>query len=245
MSAPGTVHQAMIRRHFQYKQTITTILADSEADIEVAKAGILDARIAVEAMVAADPFFASTFEPYDPGSDHPIICRMVDAAYEAGVGPMAAVAGTIARAGVEAMQEGGAIFGVVDNGGDIAFMSDRILRIGIYAGNASAFLQSAFLCPPQEKITGVCTSSATVGPSISLGTADAATVFSDDLSAADAWATALCNRLSADDQSEFNRLSGSRVRGAVAIFGDSLFSYGSVPEIVPAKIDTNLITRGI
>ncbi len=235
----------MIRRHFQYKQTITTILADCDADSDLAKAGILDARIAVEAMVASDPFFASTFEPYDPGSDHPIICRMVDAAYEADVGPMAAVAGTIAWAGVKAMQEGGALFGVVDNGGDIALMTDRVLRIGVYAGSNSTLDQSALLCPPQKEITGVCTSSATVGPSISLGTADAVVVFSDDVSAADAWATALCNRLSADDQSDFNRLSGSRVRGAVAIFGDSLFSYGSVPEIVPAKIDTNLITRGI
>jgi len=235
----------MIRRHFQYKQTITTILADCEADIDLAKAGILDARMAVEAMVTADPFFASTFDPYDPGSDHPVICRMVDAAYEADVGPMASVAGTIAWAGVEAMQDAGSLFGVVDNGGDIAFMTDRILRIGMYAGSASAGGHSAFLCQPQEKISGVCTSSATVGPSISLGTADAATVFSDDVSAADAWATALCNRLSADDRSAFNRLPGSRVHGAVAIFGDALFSYGSVPEIVPAKIDVNLITKGI
>lgn len=235
----------MIRRHFQYRQTITTILADSEADVDLAKAGILDARIAVEAMVAADPFFASTFEPYDPGSDHPVICRMVDAAYEADVGPMAAVAGTIAWAGVEGMQDGGALFGVVDNGGDIALITDRVLRIGLYAGSAPAGGQSAFLCPPQEKIYGVCTSSATVGPSISLGTADAVTVFSNDVSAADAWATALCNRLSADDQSDFNSLSGSRVHGAVAIFGDSLFSYGTVPEIVLAIIDMDLITQGI
>ena len=35
-------------------------------------------------------------------------------------GPMAAVAGAIAWAGVEAMQEAGASFGVIDNGGDIA-----------------------------------------------------------------------------------------------------------------------------
>lgn len=235
----------MIRRHFQYKQTITTILADSEADINLAKAGILDARVAVEAMVASDPFFASTFEPYDPGSDHPAISRMVDAAYEADVGPMAAVAGTIAWAGVEAMQEGGSLFGVVDNGGDIAFLTDRVLRVGMYAGNTAGFGQSAFLCPPSSKITGVCTSSATVGPSISLGTADAVSVFSDDVSAADAWATALGNSLSADDQSAFTRLAGSRVKGAVAIFDSALFTYGTVPEIVPAHVDPNLITRGI
>lgn len=235
----------MIRRHFQYKQTITTILADCEADIEVAINGILDARHAVEAMIATDPYFGSSFDPYDPSSEHPVICRMVDAAYEAGVGPMAAVAGTIAWAGVEAMQEAGAVFGVIDNGGDIAYLTDRILRIGMYAGSAGESGQCAFLCQPQKEISGVCTSSATVGPSISLGTADAVCVFSDNISSADAWATALCNQLSPIDRSAFGGLSGSKVHGVVAVFGDEIFSYGNVPEIVHARVDTTLITRGI
>ena len=232
----------MIRKHFQYRETITSILADGAVEIEAAKVGILDARHEIEAVIAADPFFGSTFEPCDPVSDHPVIRRMVDAAYEANVGPMAAVAGTIAWAGAESMKVAGAAFGVVDNGGDIAFFSDRPLRIGIYAGVGS---QNAFLLPPQEEIYGVCTSSATIGPSISLGSADAVTVFSDNVSVADAWATSLCNRLVPEDRSALDDLVGSRVHGVLAHFGEMMISHGTVPEIVPAFVNPALITKGI
>ncbi|WP_394340578.1 UPF0280 family protein [Methanocalculus sp. MSAO_Arc2] len=242
LSTPGALHQAMIREHFQFRQTVTTILADQLDHIEAAKQAIMDARQVIEMVVSADPFFLSTFDPYDPGFYDPVIRRMVDAAYEADVGPMAAVAGTIAWSGVEAMQEAGALFGVVDNGGDIALFSDRTLRIGIYSGTGS---KRAYLIPPVEEICGVCTSSATIGHSISLGSADAVTVFSSHVSGADAWATALCNKLTPDDLSAFDTLAGSSARGAVAIFSDTLYSFGSVPEIVPARVDFGLITRGI
>ncbi|MBR1368296.1 hypothetical protein RJ53_01795 [Methanocalculus chunghsingensis] len=230
----------MIRRHFQHHQTITTILADCEEHIGAAREGILDARQAVEAVCATDPFFASTFDPYDPGSDHPVIRRMVAAAEEAGVGPMAAVAGTIAWAGVEAMVDAGAGFGVVDNGGDIALISDRDLRIGIYAGESNR--NSAFLIPPQTEPTGICTSSASVGPSISLGSADAVTVFSGNVSAADAWATSLCNSLTPDDLSSFSLLEETGVIGVIAVFGDVIIRWGTIPALVSAHIDRNLIT---
>lgn len=232
----------MIREHFEFRQTITTILADSKADIEAAKSGILKARMAVESAVSADPFLLSTFEPYDPGFDHPVIQRMVAAGSAAGVGPMAAVAGTIAWAGVEAMADAGARFGVVDNGGDIALFSDRPIRIGIYAGDLR---NRAFLLPPQERISGVCTSSATVGPSISFGSADAVTVFSPDVSVADAYATALCNRLSPGDYSALSDLEGSPITGVLALFGEEMVVRGEVPDIVLAEVDTDLITRGL
>ncbi|MCP1715243.1 ApbE superfamily uncharacterized protein (UPF0280 family) [Methanocalculus alkaliphilus] len=233
----------MIRRHFQHRQTITTIHADCEEHIEAARGGILDARKAVEGVCATDPFFASTFDPYDPGSDHPVIRRMVAAADEAGVGPMAAVAGTIAWSGVEAMVDAGADCGIVDNGGDIALISDRDLRIGIYAGESNR--NSAFLMPPQKKITGICTSSATVGPSISLGSADAVTVFSGNVAAADAWATALCNTLTPDDLSPLPLLVETGVIGVIAVFGDDILRWGAVPPLVSARIDPNLITKGM
>jgi hypothetical protein len=232
----------MIREHFQYRTTITTILGERSVEIEAAKAGMLEARQAIESVIASDPFFLSTFDPYDPGSNHPVIRRMVDAAYEADVGPMAAVAGTIAWAGAESMKEAGADFGVVDNGGDIALFSDRDLRVGIYAGTGS---QHAILLPPQETITGICTSSASIGPSISFGVADAVCVFSDDVSAADAWATSLCNRLTPDDRTALETLVGTRVNGMLALFGEVMISYGRVPEIVPAYVNPALITKGI
>ena len=124
----------MIREPFRFRETIATILADDPVHIAAAKDGILTARQALERYIAHDPFFAATFDPYTPDSDERIIIRMADATRRAGVGPMAAVAGAIAWAGVEAMQDKGAGFGVIDNGGDIALVSDRPVRVGSTRG---------------------------------------------------------------------------------------------------------------
>lgn len=51
----------MIREHFQFRQTVTTILADQLDHIEAAKQAIMDARQVIEMVVSADPFFLSTF----------------------------------------------------------------------------------------------------------------------------------------------------------------------------------------
>src|SRR5512136_84341 len=153
----------MIREPFHFRETFATILADDPAHIAAAKSGMMAARQVLEAYIARDPFFAATFDPYDPDSGEPVIKRMADAARRAGVGPMAAVAGTIAWSGIEAMQEAGASFGVIDNGGDIALVSDRPVRVGVHAGGAALSNKIAFVVPPQETILGICTSSATVG----------------------------------------------------------------------------------
>jgi ApbE superfamily uncharacterized protein (UPF0280 family) len=185
----------MIRERFFFRETIATILAQEPAHIAAARNGILAARQVLERYIARDPFFSATLEPYEPDSDEPVIVRMACAARKAGVGPMAAVAGVIAWVGIEEMVETGATFGVIDNGGDIAMISDRPVRVGVHAGTAPISNRAAFIVPPQERILGICTSSSTVGPSISFGVADAVTVFSHDVALADAWATSVCNQI--------------------------------------------------
>ncbi len=234
----------MIRERFSYRQTFATILADTPEHIEAAKAGMLAARQVLEAYIARDPFFASTFDPYVPDSDDLIITRMADATRVAGVGPMAAVAGAIAWAGVEAMQEAGAVFGVIDNGGDIALVSDRDVRIGVHAGEAALSNRIAFVVPPQDSVLGICTSSATVGPSISFGVADAVTIFSRNVALADAWATAVCNEIRVDNLSVLDRINPNDVRGIFAILGDRQVRWGNLPPLVSADVDERLISAG-
>ncbi|HMK15469.1 MAG TPA: UPF0280 family protein, partial [Methanomicrobiales archaeon] len=123
----------MIREHFQFRETIATILADDPSHIAAAKEGMMSARQELEAYIARDPFFAITYDPYLPEEGGKVVGRMADAARRAGVGPMAAVAGTIAWSGVEAMAGAGARFGVIGNGGDIALVTDRELRVGVHA----------------------------------------------------------------------------------------------------------------
>ncbi|MDV2482004.1 UPF0280 family protein [Methanoculleus sp. Wushi-C6] len=234
----------MIREHFEFRQTIATILADDAGAVAAAKSGMLAARQEVERRIALDPYFQATFEPYTVTASEKAVGRMVRAAAGAGVGPMAAVAGAVAWSGVEAMVDAGASFGLVDNGGDIALVSDREVKVGVFAGASPLSGQIAFRVPPQEEILGICTSSATVGPSISLGVADAVTVFAPDVAVADAWATAICNRITAEDTSVLDTLSGAGVRGVLAVIGDAVIRWGDLPPIVRARVDERLITAG-
>ncbi len=234
----------MIREPFVFRQTFATILADTPEHVIAAKKGMIAARQQIEAYIARDPFFRDTFDPYSPDSDDPVICRMASAAKNAGVGPMAAVAGAIAHEGVAAMVAGGARFGVIDNGGDIALVSNRNVRIGIHAGVSSLSDRIAFVVPPQDTILGVCTSSATVGPSISFGVADAVCVFATDPYLADAWATAICNQIRGGDRSVLDRLNKTEVTGVLAIIGDTMITWGDLPPIVPAVVDEQLISAG-
>jgi ApbE superfamily uncharacterized protein (UPF0280 family) len=234
----------MIRAPFVFRETFATILADDQEHIAAAKSGMLAARQAVEAYISYDPFFLTTFDPYEPDSDDELILRMTDATKKAGVGPMAAVAGAIAWAGAEAMVDAGAIFGVIDNGGDIALISDRPVRVGVHAGGAALSNRVAFVVPPQEKILGICTSSATVGPSISFGMADAVTIFSHDVALADAWATAVCNLIRPDDQTVLSGVNANEVLGIFAILGESIVQWGHLPPLIPAVVNEQLISAG-
>jgi hypothetical protein len=234
----------MIREPFRYRETFAAILAETPAHAAAAKEGMIAARQVLEAHIARDPFFANTFFPYTPETDEPLILHMADAAAHAGVGPMATVAGAIASAGIDAMIAAGATFGVIDNGGDIALVSDRDVRVGVHAGSSPLSDKIAFIVPPQKEPFGICTSSATVGPSISFGIADAVTIFARDPLDADAWATAVCNRIRPDDRRVLDTIDPKRVDGIYAIMGETIAQWGLVPPVVPARVDEQLIAAG-
>lgn len=250
LPSEGTLESGMRRYHFQFRETIATILAEHEGMCEAAKEGMLEARREVERCIALDPFFGSTYSPYRPASGGKTISRMVMAAESANVGPMASVAGAIAWAGMDAMVEAGATQGAIDNGGDIVLLSGKKMLVGIYAGDSPFSCRYAFEIPASSGLFAICTSSATVGHSVSFGSADAVTVFGRDPALADAWATAICNELTPEDQGVLERLemsacSGEGVTGVFAVFGDRAIEWGDVPVIVRADVEPGLITRGL
>lgn len=237
-----------MKEHFEIKETIVTIIADEQKFIDVAKSSIHFNRSILEAYIISDPFFKTTLEPYNLPSNAPeIIRRMIIAGNTMQIGPMGAVAGTIAAMAVEEMVNMGAKYAIVDNGGDIALINDRIVNIGVFAG-LSPVKNLAFEFQPRNNITGVCTSSATVGPSISFGMADAAIVFSDDISLADAAATALGNATSVGKEGVKNAFSCiktvSKITGAVIIQDEYIGMYGRVPKILKADVNYDCITKG-
>ena len=237
-----------MREHFQLKETIVTIKADETSHIEAAKDAIRFHRAELEKYIQVDPYFQVTLEPYECPDDSPeIVKRLVKAGNTMGIGPMSAVAGTVASLAVEAMVDDGASYAIVDNGGDIAIINDRPVLIGIYAGQSS-IKDLAFSIEPSDRISGVCTSSGTVGPSISFGVADAAIVFSDDVSLADSAATALGNATDIGPDSIETALDLVKnipgIKGSVLVQGEHMGMWGDIPEIVRASVGYDMITKG-
>ncbi|WP_338103445.1 UPF0280 family protein [Methanolapillus millepedarum] len=239
-----------MKTHFEIKETIVTILADSDLFIEIAKKELAAGRFIVENYIAENPFFEVTLEAYEPDpSAHPLICRMIDAANTFGIGPMSTVAGVIAEAAVLKMKEAGATVAVIDNGGDIALYNagTKPLVIGIYAGKSNV-RNLGFSIEPSSEILGICTSSGTVGHSISFGISDAAIIFSKNVALSDAAATALGNALKEQGKENIEKaldvVKVPEIDGAVLIEGNDIGIWGKVPKIVKANVNYDLITKG-
>lgn len=189
---------------------------------------------------------SSSLEPLEPDEDAPEIARqMCIAAKNAGVGPMAAVAGAIAKAGVEAARLEGAKHCVVDNGGDIAMLLDHPVTIGILDRLDSSDLPAVEIPPTDGRILGLCTSSGIFGHSISFGRAEAATVMASDPMLADALATALGNacRDGSSIQSALESIAGiDDVLWAMAIVDGRVGTLGKVPKMIRGRRDTKRVT---
>lgn len=236
-----------IREHYQLRETIATIFAYEQSHIEAAKESIREQRNLLEKFIQADPFFMLTLEPYDLKVDGApeIVQQMIKTSAVFGIGPMSAVAGVIAKMAVEAMIEAGAVYAIVDNGGDISILNDQTVLVGIYAGT-SPIKDLAFEVPPRFEPLGICTSSGTVGPSISFGCADAALIISKDPALADAAATALGNGVQPDVPLEecFKAIDKPGIDGALVIRGDEMAVWGELPPIRRARVGEDRITKG-
>lgn len=236
------------RERFQLKETVVTITSEKKY-LPVAKDAIRACRSDLEEFIRKDPFFAVTLDKYQPcqpahpdASDIPEIAwRMTTAANRLGIGPMSAVAGTIASMAVEAMIRAGATYAIVDNGGDIALINDETVIVGIYAGESGTNVSIGLEIEPRDSILGICTSSGRIGHSISFGDADAVTILSDDVSLADAAATAIGNAVdgAASIKDAFSIVDGvESITGGLIIAGGQIGIYGSVPIVeAPQRLE--------
>lgn len=193
-------------------------------------------RQQLEDYIKAHPIFLTSLSPIEPAPGAPyIITAMCDAARKAGVGPMAAVAGALSEmTGRELLHFSDEI--IVENGGDIFISSKIVRRVGIFAGKSPLSEKLALEIAPEKSPLGICTSSGTVGHSLSFGKADAALVVSADTFLADAVATALGNRVKSQEDMEAALEFASAiegVKGALVIIGDKLGAWGEI-KLVPA-----------
>ncbi len=193
------------REHMQAEGLVSFPVVIGESDLFIwaqrnladeARGSLSRHRGDLEEFLARQPLPATAYRPYDVPEDAPeVVTLMAGAAQRAGVGPMAAVAGALAElVAKDLLSQSPEI--MVENGGDIQIHSEQQRRVGVFAGESPLSDKLALVIPPTPPGgLGVCTSSATVGPSYSAGRADSALVISQSAALADAAATALGNRV--------------------------------------------------
>jgi len=196
---------------------------------------VLKHRTPLEKYIEHNPLFLTTLEPYRAEADAPTIVKeMCRASQIAGSGPMAAVAGAIAQAvGKDLLALSPEV--IVENGGDIFLKISKKRLIGIYAGESPFTGKIALEIKPRETPLGICTSSATLGHSLSLGNTDAVIALSKSTPLADAIATAIGNRVKeANDISKAIEKAQDikELHGIVIIKGDKIGIWGRA-KIVP------------
>ncbi len=192
-------------------------------------------RQLIQDYIRKNPTFATALRPYSVKDRTPDIIReMVEASSSAGVGPMAAVAGAIAEyVGKDLLKYSDEI--IVENGGDIFMKTSRIRKVGIFAGKSSYSGRLALEVTPADT-WGICTSSGTVGPSLSFGQADAVVAVCNSAILADAWATRLGNMVkTADDVDGVLEFAKDKpeVKGALIIIGEEMGVCGSIKLVKP------------
>ncbi len=225
-------------------ETAATIAAEPR-HIPSAVGAIADARAEIERQIAADPFFLTTFEPYDRRlvATGGVTERMCGAAEAAGVGPMATVAGAVAEAALEAMVRNGCDHGWVDNGGDIALLLSRPTVVEVFSGSGQGGF--GLEVGPTDGTIGICSSSGKLGHSISLGSADASVVIATSATLADALATAIGNRVrTAEDlRTCFDRFEDADgFVGAIVVLDGDVGIAGRVPKVVEVEHNHDRLT---
>jgi ApbE superfamily uncharacterized protein (UPF0280 family) len=220
------------------QETDLSIYADRDVSA-AAKEAIVQQRGYIENYIRRHPEFATSLTPWP--KDHlaaQIVSKMIDAGRDAQVGPMAAVAGAVAeqvgrslRSSVDQL--------VIENGGDLYADASQDLRVAVYAARSPLSMKIGLKIDADRMPLAVCTSSGTVGHSLSRGRADAVCVLSKSCALADAAATAIGNHVLSiediDPAIQWGRTIEG-VMGILIILGEKMGVWGRV-ELVSLGLD--------
>jgi len=209
-------HKKLASFRVVVKETDLLVRADRPLETETRDL-VLKHRIPVERYLEQHPEFVHRMIPLPQDQlASPIVRTMIAASQKAGVGPMAAVAGAIAEyVGRDLLVHSKDV--IVENGGDIFIRARFPLVAAIFAGNSPLCSKLGVRIDSPGRPVAVCTSSGTLGHSLSLGTADAAVVISESAALADAAATAIGNEVSGKHDIEPAIAFGKRIEGVLGI----------------------------
>ena len=188
-------------------------------------------RYSLETYIKSHPDFRISLLPL-PEDDlaPPIVRDMLSKSNICGVGPMASVAGAVSEfVGNDLLNQTENL--IIENGGDIFIKSENKLIASVYAGVSALSYNVNFIVKPEETPLGICTSSATVGPSLSFGKADAVCVISKSATLADAAASAIGNKVKSKNDIKSALDFGIKIKGVagiIIILGNEMGAIGEV-----------------
>ncbi len=228
----GLIQPGLVTTRVQLMETDLLISSTHQVEDEALRL-VTTIRRELESYINRHPDFLDALTPLADDPDAPpSVQAMLAAARQAGVGPMAAVAGTVAEYVGEQLIKNGQEEIIVENGGDIYVHRKRACTIGVFAGQSPLSGRIGIRLGEDQMPCGVCTSSASIGHSLSLGASDAAVVVAPGTPYADALATRLGNEVK-DGGKGINRglavaqeMEG--VTGVVLIAGDRMGAWGDI-----------------
>ncbi len=188
---------------YEVKLKETDLQISSKGDFSVHAFNVLfRIRNEIERYISDNTGFLNSLEPVKPEKNMPPVVReMALASVMASVGPMAAVAGAIAgEVGHSLLKFSNEV--IVENGGDVYIKTGRTAKIAVFAGESPLSMRVGIQFDPSDGELSLCTSSGTVGHSLSAGNADAAVCVSKNSALADAAATFLANMVIDSDDIE-------------------------------------------
>lgn len=192
---------------------------------------VLFYRNQLETYISLRPEFFTSLAPIPADRlAPPIVREMIDVSARLGVGPMACVAGAVAEYVGRDIMELSEEF-IIENGGDIYLKTLKERVSIVYAGNSALSGKIGIRLKPGEEPYGICTSSGTVGPSLSLGKADAVSIVARSALFADGLATFIGNGVKKKDHIEAAIERGASfpdVTGILIILGENLGVWGDI-----------------
>ncbi len=219
-------------------QSYKVVIAQSDlfisSDVNLAAAAekaLINHRALLENYIKKNPLFLTSMAPLPPNNLAPPIVRdMLEKSALAGVGPMASVAGAVAEFVGQDISDFAQML-IIENGGDIFLKAKDKITVSVFAGESPLSYKVNFAVEPEITPLGICTSSATVGPSISFGKADAVCVISKSATLADAAASAIGNKVQNKNDIKKALDFGMKIKGIegiIIIVGDEMGVIGNV-----------------
>ena len=248
----------IFKSHFSVKQSDITIISESKSAILRAKNTFFFHRKNLERYIKKHNEFLTSFSPVKVNTRFRIINLMAKVAFICEVGPMASVAGALADLMLEPMKindnskEIGYIpaeIALVENGGEISIDSIKPMTIALFAGYNELNLNIGFLIEKKDCPLGIGTSSATIGYAISLGQADAVTIFAENAALADAAATKIGNLVKGKDIEASIKKGLDAVDDIYGISGalisreNKVGHTGKLPKLIKIEGDKNKILK--